>query len=259
MWQIEEVADSVGRLSWPDAPARWWLSPAAAQELDQFLVLAFEQGWRRVETDADSANPALRRTLHRAGLRPEGKMRGSAVDSAGDPVELTRLARLVDDPAPGTRPGFLSMLNATLPTKRVIAQGLITDGGSKFLMCQLTYKKEWDLPGGVVDRLESPASAVVREVGEELSVQVNNEGLITVDWLPPYRQWDDALLCLYSLGEHPDILDRAVFEASEIVAAHWCDLAMAREHAAPYVVRLLEQVITAQQVPSYLEDGRIDP
>ncbi|MBW8172777.1 NUDIX hydrolase [Ornithinimicrobium sp. Arc0846-15] len=166
-----------------------------------------------------------------------------------------RLARLADDPAPKTREGFLSMLNATLPTKRVIAQGLITNGQGKFLMCQLTYKTGWDLPGGVVDRLESPASAVVREVREELAVQVRNEGLITVDWLPPYRQWDDALLCLYSLGQHPDILEEAVFETAEIVAAHWCDLEMAREHAAPYVVRLLEQATGQDPIPDYLEDG----
>ena len=38
------------------------------------------------------------------------------------------------------------------------------------LLCQLTYKRDWDLPGGVVEVGESPRMAVQREVEEELGL-----------------------------------------------------------------------------------------
>ena len=41
-----------------------------------------------------------------------------------------------------------------------------TDG--RVLLCQLTYKRDCDLPGGVVEVTESPQLAVAREVKEEL-------------------------------------------------------------------------------------------
>jgi hypothetical protein len=37
------------------------------------------------------------------------------------------MARLVSDPAADTRDGFIAMLNAGLPRKRVISQALIRD------------------------------------------------------------------------------------------------------------------------------------
>ncbi|MBA2695650.1 MAG: NUDIX hydrolase [Actinobacteria bacterium] len=148
------------------------------------------------------------------------------------------------------------MLNATLPLKRVIGQGRIGDGTGRFLMCELHYKQEWDLPGGVVDPRESPAQAVVREVREELGATVEAGDLLALDWLPPYRQWEDALLCVFDLGEHPALVDEAVLETTEIRAVHWCDLEAARAHAAPYVVRLLEQVRAGEHT-AYLEDGTL--
>ena len=63
----------------------------------------------------------------RAGLRREGLLRGNTT-LAGEVHDTVLLGRLVDDPAPGTREGFTAMLDSVLPTKRVIAQGLIRDG-----------------------------------------------------------------------------------------------------------------------------------
>jgi 8-oxo-dGTP pyrophosphatase MutT (NUDIX family) len=182
--------------------------------------------------------------------------RGRLTAPDGIPRDVTRLARLAGDAALGTREAFLAMLNATLPVKRVIAQGLIGDGEGRFLMCELLYKQEWDLPGGVVDPRESPAQAVVREVREELGATVEAGDLLALDWLPPYRQWEDALLCVFDLGEHPALVDEAVLETTEIRAVHWCDLEAARAHAAPYVVRLLEQVRAGEHT-AYLEDGTL--
>ena len=58
-------------------------------------------------------------------------------------------------------------------------------GTGHLLLCELVYKREWDLPGGVVDRHESPAACVVREVREELDLAVSAGPLLAVNWLPP--------------------------------------------------------------------------
>ena len=94
----------------------------------------------------------------------------------------------------------IRFLNARLPKKRLIAQGVLRSPDGRLLLCELTYKRDWDLPGGVVDPGESPATCVVREIEEELGLAVTVHGLLAVNWLPPYRGWDDALLCLFDLG-----------------------------------------------------------
>ncbi len=155
------------------------------------------------------------------------------------------------------RDEFQAHLNANLPTKRLIAQGLVRDEAGRVLLCELTYKLDWDLPGGVVDPRESPAQTVAREVHEELGVRLRPQRLLAVNWLPPYRRWDDAMLMVFELGTHPDLLSRTVLQPREIVAAHWCAPQDLDEHVAPYVARHLRAVLAADRVlgPLYLEDG----
>src|SRR3954447_25415278 len=97
-----------------------------------------------------------------AGLRREGIVRAPGTDP-----DRVMLARLADDPPAFSRDGFIAILNAGLPTKRVISQGLLRDEQGRVLLCELTYKQEWDLPGGVVEVGEAPALGLVRELQEE--------------------------------------------------------------------------------------------
>ncbi|MBM6405669.1 NUDIX hydrolase [Phycicoccus sp. CSK15P-2] len=150
----------------------------------------------------------------------------------------------------------IAILNARLPKKRNIAQGLLRDPEGRVLLCELTYKPEWDLPGGVVDPGEPPASTVVREISEELGLDVAVRGLVAVNWLPPWRGWDDAHLFLFDLGVLDVELDPARFLPREIVDAHWVAPGETARHVAPYTARMLESV--AEWEPGstlYLEDG----
>lgn len=155
------------------------------------------------------------------------------------------------------RRSFIRVLNARLPKKRVIAQGVLRTPDDDVLLCELVYKKDWDLPGGVVDPGESPADCVVREVQEELGLDVEIQGLLAVNWLPPYRGWDDALLVLFDLG----VVDRsftepAVLQPREIKAVHWADVETVAEHVAPYTARMLAEVAMGQADETrYLENS----
>lgn len=222
---------------------------------------AFVAGHHRVEAEVEPDDRQLRRVLQRSGLRPEGVGRGRGLREEGGTAypDLLRLARLVDDPEPGTPAAFLGMLDATLPLKRVIVQGLVHDGAGRLLLCELTYKKEWDLVGGVAEPAESPVESLEREVREELGVELPVGELIGVDWLPPYRQWRDALLLVFDLGVHPDLVERAVLQRTELAGLRWCTVEEAEGRVAPYVHRLLASLRKAHETAPghvvFLEDG----
>ncbi len=157
---------------------------------------------------------------------------------------------------PEARRAFIGTLNARLPKKRAIAQGVLRDSADRILLCELTYKVELDLPGGVVDPHESPAGAVVREVREEIGIEVVPRRLLTVNWLPAWRGWDDATLFLFDLGRvaddlhaTADLLDR------EVRALHWADPGALEGRVAPYTARMLARLPGEEDGTAYLEDG----
>lgn len=160
------------------------------------------------------------------------------------------------------RATFVARLNQTLPRTRLIAQGLVRDDAGRVLLCELTYKREWDLPGGVVDPHESPADTLARELEEELGLTLPVGPLLAVNWLPPYREWDDALLLVFDLGTHPDLLERVRLQRRELRAVHWCAPEDLAAHVAPYVHRHLAHLLDDAGPPApvpYLEDGTPRP
>jgi 8-oxo-dGTP pyrophosphatase MutT (NUDIX family) len=211
-----------------------------------------ELGLHRVEAIVPVGDTTRLRIAARAGLRREGVARGGG----GPRTDHVRVARLAADPAPDTRDGFIGVLNANLPTKRVISQGVLRDESGRFLLCQLTYKREWDLPGGVVDPGESPAAALGREVREELGLDLPVRGLLVVNWMPPWRGWDDASQFVFGLGRHQaSLVESMTFEATEIAAVHWCTREEARPHVPDYLDVLLGRLDTHSGGTVYLAGG----
>jgi ADP-ribose pyrophosphatase YjhB (NUDIX family) len=183
-----------------------------------------------------------------AGLRREGIVR-----LPGDTADEVLMARLADDPPADSRDGFTAILNAGLPTKRVISQGLVRDEQGRVLLCELTYKQEWDLPGGVVEVGEAPSIGLVRELEEELGITVEVRDLLTVNWLPAWRGWDDACIFLFDLGVvDSSITEGMALQPTEIKAVHWCDPAEVRSRATDAAIELLEAV-DAGSLPAYRE------
>jgi RimJ/RimL family protein N-acetyltransferase/8-oxo-dGTP pyrophosphatase MutT (NUDIX family) len=194
-------------------------------------------GLVRVEAYVNTANERSKRLATRAGLQREGVMRGREV-LAGDRHDTVVFARLASDP-PITEPGgFRALLNSFLPRKRGISQLLIRDPDDRVLLCQLTYKRDWDLPGGVVEVGESPQRAVSREVAEELALEIPAGRLLLTDWLPPWGGWDDALCLVFDGGVHdPSILDHVVKEPREIRAAEFCTAEQVAARCADFTTR----------------------
>ncbi|MCR1782412.1 NUDIX domain-containing protein [Nocardioides carbamazepini] len=252
------VDDGIARLTWTsDLTERGW---QAAVDVVRRQVAAALTDHERVEIKVAIDDTEAQRIATWSGMRREGVQRGRA----GDVVVY---ARLVDDTPVHEPGGFRALLNSFLPRKRGIGQMLIRDGDAagaggsepRVLMCNLTYKTDWDLPGGVVEVGESPRVAVVREVEEELDLTIEAGPLLLTDWLPPWGGWDDALCLVFDGGVHPaSIVQQVVPQAREIKTADFLTLAEVDERAADFTARRVRAALAslAGTGPAYTESGR---
>ena len=261
---VRDVGSDTGHVSWllfKDHRGRGFATRAIRLMGDYVLG---ELGLTRMEAKVEPGNTRSLLAASRAGMRREGIRRVSP--GSGDRPETTEyvyLARLADDAPPTEPSGFRALLNASLPRKRAIAQMLIRDADDRVLLCALTYKRDWDLPGGVVEVSESPADAATREVEEELGLDVPAGPLVLADWLPPWGGWDDALCLVFDGGVHPaEVIRDAVLQRREIRDAQFLTLDEARERCADFTTRRLESALrsVADGAPaSYTESGRARP
>ncbi|MGL5811517.1 MAG: NUDIX hydrolase [Nocardioides sp.] len=221
-------------------------------------------GLARIEARVEPGNAASLRVAIRSGLRREGVQR--VVPGTGvrpETEEYVVFGRLSTDP-PLSEPGsFRSLLNSFLPRKRVIAQSLIRDFDDRVLICQLTYKTDWDLPGGVVEEGESPDLAAGREVTEELGLRIPVGDLLLVDWLPPWGGWDDAVCFVFDGARHPaEVLAGAVYQHREIRSAEFCAPAQIAERTQDFTARrvaaALDQLLdpATSRLPGFTHSGR---
>ena len=263
--EVHRADDGAGLLSWglgADHRGRGHTVRAVRLLADWALTPADEAGWGLTRVEAVVAaddDPGLR-VATQAGLRREGVRR--VVPGTEEPTrhEYVVLARLSTDP-PLSEPGaFRALLNSFLPRKRAIAQMLVVDADDRVLMCQLTYKQDWDLPGGVVEVGESPQVAVSREVEEELALQVPAGRLLLTDWLPPWSGWDDALCLVFDGGRHEaGIVDSIVRQEREIRSAEFCTVEQVRQRAADFTARRVESALASLgggPAATYTESGR---
>ncbi len=222
-------------------------------------------GLTRVEAKVEPANDASLRVATRAGLRREGVRR--VAPGTGDRAETTEyvvLARLHDDPPLTDPQSFRALLNSFLPRKRAIAQLLVRDESDRVLLCELTYKADWDLPGGVVEVGESPRLASEREIAEELGLEIAVGELLLTDWLPPWGGWEDAICLVFDGGVHPaSLIDSAVHQEREIRDAEFCTLDQVRARARDFTARRIEAAWRRargdQAAPAFTESGHADP
>jgi len=211
----------------------------------------------RVEAWLDPEDTVSHRLATWSGMHREGVMRGGVL-ADGEHRDRIVYARLASDAPLGEPAGFRALLNSFLPRKRAISQLLVRDPDGRVLMCRLTYKKDWDLPGGVVEVGESPQLAAGREVLEELGLEVTPGRLLLTDWLPSWSGWDDALCLVFDGGVvSTSALDAVVREEREIAGVQFCDPADVRAHAADFTARRVEAALAALvDGTTYTESGR---
>jgi 8-oxo-dGTP diphosphatase len=81
-----------------------------------------------------------------------------------------------------------------------LAAGALFVRDDKVLLVRKTYGHRWDIPGGYVDRGESPAAACEREIREELGLNRTVRRLLVHDWAPNDSE-GDKVLYVFDCGE----------------------------------------------------------
>ncbi|WP_152363489.1 NUDIX hydrolase [Microlunatus speluncae] len=251
---VETTADDSATLRWNGALPPASLEQAVSAAADDALI---GRGLRRLEVTRPADDHAARRALLRAGFRQEGIRRQAVARPDGDHDDMIIYGRLAADQVRGPD-GFSGVMNSALPRKRLIAHVVFRDRAGRVLLCQTTFKTDWELPGGIVEPFESPRDGAIREVREELGVDRTVGRLLAVDWLPPYLGWDDACELIFDGGTIEESeLEGYVLEEREIVRVRLCTLDEAAELLTEGAHRRLTAACTVGPgETAYTEHGR---
>ncbi|GAA0600764.1 NUDIX hydrolase [Kribbella sandramycini] len=180
-----------------------------------------ELGFDRLQIEVDPELHSSARVAIRSGFRREGVLRGAALLD-GERRDVAVYGMRSDDPRPDSLLGWTTLMDSALPKKRVIAHVVVRDTSGRVLLCQVSYKQDRELPGGVVEPDEDPATGASREMEEELGLALPLLGVLAIDWLPRWEGWGDAIEILYDGGVHdPSILQTLQPDGREILAIDW--------------------------------------
>lgn len=149
---------------------------------------------------------------------------------------------MADDPADWSRP-------------RAAAGVLFFDVEGRILLVKPTYKEGWDIPGGYVNAGETPRQAAIREVKEELGLDVKLGDPLVIDWAP-HPTDGDKVLFIFDGGElAPTDAGRIQLDEDELSEHQFFDLAEARLRLIDRLVRRVAAALDGRARASlvYLE------
>ncbi len=149
----------------------------------------------------------------------------------------------------------MSDLSASFATPRVAAGALFFDEQGRVLLVHPTYKETWDLPGGYVERGESPAAACRRELREELGLDRAPLELIAVDWAPSDHE-GDKLLFLFDCGSLGVDERRMKLDSSELDRWEWVELRDLDDYVIDRIAKRVRSASISVSRPTYLEHGK---
>ena len=90
----------------------------------------------------------------------------------------------------------------TLPSKRMGSGVLLISSEDKIIVVKPSYKSSWEIPGGIVEKGESPLVGAIREVREELGLTISRDQLklASVDYIAAGGDKSEALMFLFAMN-----------------------------------------------------------
>jgi 8-oxo-dGTP pyrophosphatase MutT (NUDIX family) len=144
---------------------------------------------------------------------------------------------------------------ASLPRTRGAAAALLIDDLGRVLLVKPTYKEGWFLPGGVIEKGESPLTACRRECEEELGFVPALDGIACYDWAPPEGEIDATNVWVFAGTISQAEIDGIVLPADELSDHILVSPDKIPELAPPHISRRLISCLSSPGMPLYLEDG----
>lgn len=145
-----------------------------------------------------------------------------------------------------------------LARKRVAATVLFTDAGGRVLVVEPTYKPRWELPGGAVERDESPWHAAGREIEEELGVEQRPGRMLAIDYVPAAPGRTEGVITVFEGGVLAESAAAAIrLPAGELRSYAFVEPAGLADFLPPLLVRRAMAAKRARDEGRtlYLENG----
>ncbi len=147
----------------------------------------------------------------------------------------------------------------TLPRKRMGATALFLDRQNNLLLVKPTYRPFWLLPGGVIEENESPRRACLREVKEELGLDISIEKLLCIDYRSSDDMRSEVLEFIFFGGVlSPNDIQRITLPLAELSEYRFVPLEEALLLVTDRLGKRLSPSLHAlkNNVTAYLEDGQ---
>lgn len=149
-----------------------------------------------------------------------------------------------------------------LPAKPMAVGVLFFDEAERILIVKPTYKDHWSIPGGVVDEDESPRLACVREVEEELGLNITELQLLCLDYMSPatsgYPTKGENIQMIFSGGQlAQSVIDTIQLAKNELAEFRFVSVEEASRAVGQRLARRLPHCLQALQNNTvvYLEGG----
>lgn len=148
-----------------------------------------------------------------------------------------------------------------LPKKSLAAAALIYNQQKEILILKTSYRKYWTLPGGVVEKDESVKRALVREIKEEINLDLADFKLAALDYCATKIikgvQNPESVQVLFDAGVvTKEILDLIKIDNQEIIEYQFCTPEDTLKLLGLPLRRMLHSYLISQQAV-YLENGII--
>jgi 8-oxo-dGTP diphosphatase len=141
-----------------------------------------------------------------------------------------------------------------------LASGALFANEGRVLLVHKTYGNSWDIPGGYVDRGESPAAACQREIREELGLDRTVRRMLIHDWAPNDTE-GDKMLYIFDCGDLGEDERHIRCDGIEIDKTEWAAVDDIDDVVIPRLARRLTSAYRALTSGTffYLEHGRPVP
>ena len=144
------------------------------------------------------------------------------------------------------------------PEKRVSSIGFILNEEQQILLVKPSYYKYWHLPGGFVDKNESPLQAVSREIKEEINLDLKAKSLIIVNYNSGTDEQQEVIVFVFDFGVISDNeFNGLTLDNTEIIDSGFFNKEQAMKLVGPERSKRLEMCYLAHQKSAfyYLNDN----
>ena len=134
----------------------------------------------------------------------------------------------------------------SLPKKRMGAGAILFNNGGQLLLVKPTYKDHWSYVGGVVDANESPKEALIREVREEIGLDIRNFDLVCIGYHHDSPENTESLQFKFTTGPlTEEQLSSIRLDAKELESYKFVSEDEARKLLTPRSYEVLQKCLVA--------------